>query len=402
MSRRHIHLDPLGGIAGDMFVAAMLDAFPHCREQVFADIAAVLPHEAGVVRLTPVLKNGIAACHFALDETHLTHHHAHDHQHAIASDYPAIRALIDNAQLSGTSASHALEILKIIAVAESKIHGVPLEDVHFHELAAWDSLMDVVAAGSMISALGGFVETCWSIAPLPLGSGLVKTQHGLLPVPAPATALILQGYPWHNDNVPGERVTPTGAAIVRYLVPPDRLSGRPEGILRTGGYGAGTRNFTDLPNVLRVTVFDKMVEDRPHGTNVMLVQFDIDDMSGEEIGIAAERLRQEKGVLDLLLVPAQGKKGRPVTMFQVLIDPVYAETCSRLIFHETSTIGLRQVMMDRMILFRQLRRTDEGLRVKDVQRPDGQTDTKIESDELAPLAGLSNRRQTKVRAERSV
>lgn len=257
MSGKHIHLQPLGGIAGDMFVAAMLDAFPDCREQVFADIATVLPSAVGMARLSDVLRNGIAALHFSLDEEspldpHAHHHHPHGH--SPVSDYAGIRKLIESASLSRSTAHHALSILEILGRAESHIHRVALEEVHFHELAAWDSLMDVVAAGSVISALG---EATWSISALPLGSGQVRTQHGLLPVPAPATMRILEAYPWRSDDVPGERVTPTGAAIVRYLIPPEHLSREPEGILCAGGYGAGTKDIPGMANVLRVMVFDK-------------------------------------------------------------------------------------------------------------------------------------------------
>ncbi|MBK5102773.1 MAG: LarC family nickel insertion protein [Burkholderiales bacterium] len=399
----HIHLQPLGGIAGDMFVAAMLDAFPRCREQVFADIAAVIPGAVGAPHLSDVLRNGIAALHFSLDEklpahshAHAHGHHHHAHEHAPVSDYAGIRRVIESANLSGSTALHALAILEILGRAESHIHRVALEEVHFHELAAWDSLMDVVAAGSVISALG---EATWSVSALPLGSGQVKTQHGLLPVPAPATMRILEAYPWRSDDVPGERVTPTGAAIVRYLVPPEHLSKKPEGMLSGGGYGAGTKNFPEMANVLRVMVFDQAQQGKGEGSAVAVLQFDIDDMSGEEIGVAAERLRREKGVLDLLLVAAQGKKGRPVTMFHLLIDPACLDECSRLVFRETSTIGLRWSMLDRIVLPRQMRRSAEGLRLKEVRRPDGSVTAKIESDELESLAGLALRRQTKAAAE---
>ncbi|MCJ7838424.1 MAG: LarC family nickel insertion protein, partial [Burkholderiales bacterium] len=348
---------------------------------------------------------GIAALHFSLDEklpahshAHAHGHHHHAHEHAPVSDYAGIRRVIESANLSGSTALHALAILEILGRAESHIHRVALEEVHFHELAAWDSLMDVVAAGSVISALG---EATWSVSALPLGSGQVKTQHGLLPVPAPATMRILEAYPWRSDDVPGERVTPTGAAIVRYLVPPEHLSKKPEGMLSGGGYGAGTKNFPEMANVLRVMVFDQAPQGKEEGSAVAVLQFDIDDMSGEEIGVAAERLRREKGVLDLLLVAAQGKKGRPVTMFHLLIDPACLDECSRLVFRETSTIGLRWSMLDRIVLPRQMRRSAEGLRLKEVRRPDGSVTAKIESDELESLAGLALRRQTKAAAEGS-
>lgn len=435
MSGKHIHLEPLGGIAGDMFVAAMLDAFPLHRERVLADVFAVLPLAAGEARLTRVLKNGIGALHFSLDSpdepasadgsvdsgieaesssqnkrpryvpiaksqllSSPRHHHAHGN--AAAGDYAGIKTLIESAKLSGSTATHALAILEIIARAESDIHCVPLENVHFHELAAWDSLMDVVAAGSLISAIG---TASWSISALPLGQGQVRTQHGLLPVPAPATIRILEGYQWRSDNIAGERVTPTGAAIVRYLMPPKPSSAKPAGVLCANGYGAGSRNFAEMPNVLRVLVFDAATEETPARTagTVAVIQFDVDDMSGEEIGIATERLRKTPGVLDLLLVPAQGKKGRPVTMFQLMTDLAQLESCCDSIFLETSTIGLRWCVTERRVLPRKERITHDGLRLKEVQRPDGKVTTKIESDELDSPAGLGERRRIKATAEGS-
>jgi len=214
--------------------------------------------------LKQVLKNGIAALHFSLEETSPPGAHAHasvvpdSHRHSHGSfssgDYGGIRKRIEGARLSESTVLHALAILEILARAESHIHNVALEDVHFHELAAWDSLMDVVAAGSLISALDG---AAWSISALPLGSGQVETRHGLLPVPAPATMRILEAYEWRSDNIPGERVTPTGAAIVRHLVAPEQSLNLPEGTYRAGGYGAGTRDFREIANVLRVMVFEK-------------------------------------------------------------------------------------------------------------------------------------------------
>ena len=427
MPGRVVHLEPLGGIAGDMFVAAMLDAFPDHREQVVADVRAVLPAQIGEVQLKQVLKKGILALHFSLNDFSLatsttsdddarvsghakryspalpqdspfrriTHHHAKPS--ASVSEYAKIRKLIQDANLSGSTAVHALAILEILARAESHIHHISLENVHFHELAAWDSLMDVVAAGSMISAIG---DVTWTISALPLGSGQVRTQHGLLPVPAPATVRILEGYPWRSDHHAGERVTPTGAAIVRYLVPPSALSLKPAGILAASGYGAGTKDLPDLANVLRVVVFD--IDREKSATPkeaVAVVQFDVDDMSGEEIGVAAERLRQTPGVLDLLLIPAQGKKARPVTMFHLLIDPEQRERCCDLIFLETSTIGVRWSVMNRVVLPRKERRTPDGLRLKDVLRPNGNLTSKLESDELDSLTDLASRRRIKGIAE---
>lgn len=420
---RHIHLQPLGGIAGDMFVAAMLDAFPELAARVFADVAAVLPASAGSARLARVARHGITASHFSLAEPGdgtaageeapagaATRRYRRRPQagavfaagaHAAAAGpqpgtYRVLRQTIEAAALSAGSAGHALGILRVLAEAEAAIHGVAIDDVHFHELAAWDSLMDVVAAGSVISGLGA---ATWSADPLPLGGGHVSTQHGPLPVPPPATARILQGYPWHSDGIDGERVTPTGAAIVRYLVAAETMSRRPDGILLATGYGAGTRELPGLANVLRVMAFAPPAASARPEPRVAVVQFDIDDMSGEEIGVAADRLRGLPGLLDLLLVPAQGKKARPVTMFQLLVAPEAVPRCADAIFAETSTIGLRWSVCERLTLPREVLAVGDGGRVKQVRRPGGRLTRKAESDDLRAIDGLAARRASKSRRE---
>jgi uncharacterized protein (TIGR00299 family) protein len=406
--QRHIRLQPLGGIAGDMFVAAMLDAFPEFVERVLADVSAVLPTEAGAARLDRVSKNGIAALQFSLAGASPAPHPpaveraaaggtvAHSAAPHHLGTYKALRGAIEAARLSGTAAAHALGILLVLAEAEAAIHGVPVDEVHFHELADWDSLMDVVAAGSVISAVG---EASWSVDALPLGGGQVKTQHGWLPVPAPATASLLQGYAWRSDGIDGERVTPTGAAIIRHLVAPGTAQAAPEGTLAASGYGAGTKHFPALANVLRVMAFEAPPATETGRDVAASVQFDIDDMTGEEIGVAAERLRGVAGVLDLALVAAQGKKGRPVTMFHLLAEAAALQRCCDAIFAQTSTIGLRWTLCERRILPRSVREPGEGLRVKEVRRPDGRMTRKVESDDLQALDGLQERRAAKMRYE---
>ena len=165
--------------------------------------------------------------------------------------YTEIMARIAAAALAPGTAQHAEAILTILGEAEARIHNVPLADVHFHEIADWDSLADVVGAGSVIAALG---DAVWTVSDLPRGGGLVRTQHGLLPAPAPATAAILSGYRWRDDGVGGERVTPTGAAIVRHLATFSGDFGARR--LAATGTGAGTRELPGMPNILRALVFD--------------------------------------------------------------------------------------------------------------------------------------------------
>lgn len=422
---RRIHLDAVGGVAGDMFVAALLDAFPDLRERVMHDAHAVLPEgvgapvlsegESGAVR---ALRFGLAAGDGTASAAHgPSHSHAHVHSHGhghhqhhgdinVAADvekpaknmpshagtYPDMRARIANASLHPGTAAHAGAILAIIARAEAAIHRVAIEDVHFHEIADWDSLLDVVAAGSLAAALDGAE---WTVSPLPLGGGLVKTQHGLLPVPAPATAAILEGFDWRDDGVAGERVTPTGAAILRHLARPGRPAG---GRLAASGTGTGTRTLPGLPNVLRALVFEAAPADAYDSDTVAAIAFEVDDMTGEEIGTAAERLRAVPGVLDVSLGQLFGKKGRPATSFRLLARPESTDAVARACFEQTSTIGLRLTEEHRLTLARAAGEA-AGVPVKRVARPGGAT-VKAESDALTG-ATLAERRAAKRRAERA-
>lgn len=406
----HIHLDAVGGIAGDMFVAALLDAFPDLVERVMADLAAVLPAEAGRPLLSEGHSGGIRALRFRLGEenaplagappTHDNDDHAHAHFHAQqrhGGSFADMAARIRRASLSEGTADGAVAILALIARAESRIHGVPIEHVHFHEIADWDSLMDVVAAGSIAAALPG---AAWTVSELPRGGGVVRTEHGLLPAPAPAAVAILEGFGWRDDGVPGERVTPTGAAILRHLVrEPERKA---QGRLAACGNGAGTRDLPGIPNILRALVFSEVAAGSS-SDRVAVLSFDIDDMTGEEIGVAAEKLRALDGVRDLAIAALLGKKGRPLHAFRLLVAPEALDAVKRRCFAETSTIGLRWHVEERDLLERRSRRAPDhnsGIRVKDAVRPDGSITSKAESDDLQPVGDFAERRATKARSER--
>ncbi|MDE1570444.1 LarC family nickel insertion protein [Aquabacter sp. P-9] len=442
----HIHLDPVGGIAGDMFVAALLAARPDLKPRVLADVAAVLPPGVGEARIAEVVNGGIAALHFSLagpgeDPAHGMHHashsshshaqasaggdgmgeshsrsfshchsHAHSHSHAYAhaeahqhahphasprphapapsGTFADMRARIRDARLNPGTADAAIAILTVLAEAEARMHRMPVEAVHFHEIGDWDSLMDVVAAGSIAAALPG---ATWSLSPLPLGGGMVKTAHGLLPVPAPATLEILTGFPWRDDGVEGERVTPTGAAILRHLMG-DAPAARPAlASLKAVGYGAGTRSLPGLPNVLRASLFETSREAaRPD--LLVDIAFDIDDMTGEEMAHAADLLRATTGVRDLRLVPGLGKKGRPLTTFALLCEEGRVDAISEAVFLQTSTLGLRFHRVERRVLARTHGHAADGRPVKHATRPDGQVTAKVEADALSGLSTLAARR----------
>ncbi len=383
-----VHLDAVGGIAGDMFVAALLDAFSSLQSRVLADSRAVLP-DGCEGQLSETRNGGLRGLRFGLvgAPPHDDHHHG-------SGGFLDMVARIRAARLSDGTAGRAEAILTLIAEVEAAIHQVPVEAVHFHEIADWDSLLDVVAAGSIAAALP---SAEWTVSPLPRGGGMVRTQHGLLPVPAPATAALLTGFAWHDDGVGGERVTPTGAAILRHLV--GRDGGPRPGRLASVGTGAGTRTLPGIPNVLRALVFESAVG-VPAREAITELAFEIDDMTGEEIAVAADRLRAVDGVVDLTIAQVQGKKGRVMQSFRLLVRPDRADAVADRCFLETSTIGLRLADVRRLVLPRRLataRPDGVPVGIKTVQRAGGAS-TKAESDDLSGDS-LDARRRLKWRAE---
>jgi len=402
---RHIHLDPLGGVAGDMFAAAMLDCFPEHRE----DVIQAAQHLSGVAcRLLDHNDGTLTGARFEVDEP--VHHHGHHHHHTLGHhthEHPDthgqhrhwrdIRAVIEASDLTPMARHHALGIFTCLADAEARVHGVAVDEVLFHEVGAADSIADIVAAGWMIAAIG---PATWSISALPIGSGRVNTAHGPMPVPAPATALLLEGLATHDDGIQGERVTPTGAAILRHL----RIGTgrRPAGVLRHSGYGFGTKTLPGLSNCLRVLAFD--MEGAASGAEhreLAVVSFEIDDQSGEELAAGLDRLRELDGVHDVIQMAAFGKKGRLAVHVQVLARPDALDDVVAACFCETTTIGLRTHIVQGRALSRRfvdVPLDDGSVSVKLVERPHGVTG-KAEADNLAGVAGQAARTRMRRKAE---
>ena len=387
-----IHLDAVGGIAGDMFVAAMVDALPALEAAVLQAVAAVKPADRALPAFSAATSGALAARRFGC-----TTPYAHARDAHAGTSHRALRERIAGAPLAADVRDHALALLASLAEAEARVHGIAVDAVHFHELADWDSLLDVVAAGAIAARLAG---ARWSASSLPRGGGTVRTAHGTLPVPAPATVALLGGYRWHDDGVAGERVTPTGAAILRHLVPAAACgAGGGAGRLVGSGCGAGTRTLPGVPNVLRALVFaaaDTVTDDA-----VTTVEFDVDDMTGEELALAADRLRAVDGVVDVSLAARSGKKGRPLTEFRVLARPHAAEAAIAACFGETSTIGLRVRDERRRVLARdEVAAGAPPVPVKRVRRPDGTRTAKAAHDGVGEVAGLAARRRARTDAER--
>lgn len=416
----HIHLDAVGGVAGDMFIAALLAMRPQDLSlAVDAARAAGLP--AGwSIDLKSAKADGFAGSRFVVsgpakaDHHHDHpdavghHHHHHDepgHHHAHVDHHHEhvrhrdIIALIDRSALAPGVKSRAKAIFALLAEAEAEVHGVDALNVAFHEVADWDSVADIVAAAALIERLGP--QTGWSVSSLPLGSGRVKTAHGLLPVPAPATALLLRGFRTHDDGIAGERITPTGAAILSHLRPLQEA--RPSGRLVASGAGFGTKRLPGLPNMLRALAFEKTdAASALDRDEVALLAFEIDDQTAEDLAVALERIRGLDGVLDALQHPAFGKKGRMLAGVQVLCRPDIAEVVAAACLSETTTLGVRVQTVGRRLLKREhgVAPVNGGdVRVKTATRPDGRRTAKAEMDDLAHRDGRDGRTAARAAAE---
>lgn len=420
-----IHLDPLGGIAGDMFAAAILDLRPDLQEGLGRALAScplldhveveLVAHNDGILtgkrfivrRYGCQAEDDVAGHHHhhahahAHEHEHHHHHHDDDHDHSDHhhehADWRLIREALAASDLDAEAVRHAIGIFTLLAAAEAKVHGVAPEDVRFHEVGAWDSIADIVAAGWLIARLGA---ARWTVGSLPLGGGRVRTAHGLLPVPAPATALLLQGFQTIDDGIGGERVTPTGAAIVSYLcrsaeasVGPRRLTG--------SAHGFGTKRLPGVSNCLRLLAFETNETTVLTASRVAVLECEIDDQTSEDLAQAIETLRAGKGVLDVVQAPVFGKKGRMMTHLRVLAEEHAQDEVAAMIFEETTTIGLRRSIVQRSVLRREASTIESDgrtLRLKIVERPSGRT-AKVEADDLADVAGNGARNDLRRAAE---
>jgi pyridinium-3,5-bisthiocarboxylic acid mononucleotide nickel chelatase len=380
----HLHLEPIGGVAGDMFIAAMLDAFPHFTDGLLGAIGSVGLPPTVSCSLVEHHDHGLVGHRFRVQEVPARHRsivaaQTSAHRHVSLRE---ICERLDRSSLPEGVSRRAKDIFWLLAEAEAAVHRVDVLDVSFHEVGAWDSIADIVGAAYLVEALGG---ASWSIDSLPLGRGRVRCEHGQLPVPAPATARLLQGLVVHNDGIEGERVTPTGAAIVRYL----KCASEHDGLHRRlvgSGVGFGTRRLPGISNVLRVLVFDDATAVRRD--QVTVVAFEVDDQSNEDLAAALQRLREYEGVLDVMQISGYGKKGRNVVHVQILVRPEHAEALVERCFEETTTIGIRYQATPRIALDRKAATVTvagQPLGVKIVRRPDGSRSAKAEMDDIARL-----------------
>jgi len=311
-----------------MLVGALADAGAN-REAIVAAIASL--ETGAAVSFNPVKRCGIGATKFHVDvqETHAHRHLSH------------IVKMIEKAEIRARARQDAVAIFRKLGEAEAQVHQIPLEKVHFHEVGAADSIADIVGAAVALDSLDVSTVSC---SPVNVGSGTVTTEHGLLPVPAPATALLLAGVPVYSRGPAVELTTPTGAAVAATLaqsfgvLPPMKLA-------RTG-YGAGSHDFTSHANVLRVLLGQPT--DAAEALTVSVIEANIDDLNPQVLAYATERLLAA-GALDVTLQPILMKKGRAGHLLRVIAKPEHREAIAQLVFAETSSLGLRIYTAERRV-----------------------------------------------------
>ncbi|HYC54482.1 MAG TPA: nickel pincer cofactor biosynthesis protein LarC [Candidatus Binatia bacterium] len=372
------------GIAGDMTVAALLDAG---RIDV-ADLGralSALPVSGYALEARRVEVSGVPALHFLVQVEH-AHHQPHRH-------WSDIRRMLDQARARGISAGtheRAMTIFETLARAEAEVHQVDVDHVHFHEVGAVDSIVDIVGAAWCLDVLN--TEACF-VGSIATGSGYVVTEHGRLPVPAPATALLLRGFDVVLGDGKGELVTPTGAAILAAMARPLRPSFR----LDRSGAGAGTKRLEDRPNILRVFLGD--AEERSD-ESLVLLEADIDDMTPAALSHACETLRG-LGARDVTVTATQMKKGRLGMRLGVLCDLGLLDALARAMLMESSTLGVRYRTVARHVLTRRIEvvQTAMGqIAVKIGVRPDGSETAEPEFEDVSRTATASGKPFAEVRA----
>jgi pyridinium-3,5-bisthiocarboxylic acid mononucleotide nickel chelatase len=368
-----LYFDCFSGAAGDMILGSLIDAGVPLDEVRRA--LGSLAIDPDVVWTDRVVRAGITATKFRVKgEDDGEHHHAHRH-------LKAVYKLIDGSALSDSGKSRAKALFERLGAAEAAIHGTTMEKVHLHEVGALDSVIDIVGCVFALEWLG--VDDIVS-SPLNVGSGTIKVAHGLYPVPAPATTRLLQGVPIYAGPQQTELVTPTGALLVSSYA--TSYGPLPAMRLQRVGYGAGTRDFGETPNVLRVLIGE--ADNAAALTTVVVIECEIDDMNPQIFGVLMDRLLAE-GALDVFYTAVQMKKNRPGTLLTIIAPPDRREPLTSIVFGETTSIGVRFREMARECLEREAVTVDTPLgpvRVKVARRNGHVLNASPEFDDCARLA----------------
>jgi pyridinium-3,5-bisthiocarboxylic acid mononucleotide nickel chelatase len=379
MMTRIAILDPMSGIAGDMCLGALLDV--GLPEAFVRDLPKTLGIADIGVSITTVMRGQIASK--KVDFTVPPQPHGRHLKH--------IKAIVEATPAPDAVKAKALQAFTLITECEAAIHGTTVERVHLHEVGSVDAILDIVGTIWGLEQLGVEHVYCGTI---PLGDGFVDTQHGRMAVPTAATLRLLEGLPVRpGPEGSGELVTPTGAALVRVLSegpPPSEF------VPVRSGFGAGTKDFKDRANALRIWLADAELSPRSPAAareSLVVLAADVDDATGEHLAAVAEILR-DGGALDVVLLPVLMKKGRPGTRIEVLADPAMATSLEQLLLRESTTIGVRRYPVERTALPRESREvTVYGQRValKLVTLPDGSVRAKPEFDDVKRAAATTGR-----------
>jgi pyridinium-3,5-bisthiocarboxylic acid mononucleotide nickel chelatase len=327
------YIDAFSGISGDMTVGALLDAGAD-----FEALNAALTSlgTGATFRFEPTKRRGIAAGKFHVDGTDSK---AHRHLHHIET-------MIGDSTLPDAVKTNATAVFRRLALSESKMHATTIEKVHFHEVGAVDSICDIVGACFCLDNLGVEAIHCSAIN---VGSGTVRTEHGILPVPAPATADLLIGKPVYSRGPEVELTTPTGAALVSTLA--GGFGPMPPMSILSAGYGAGDKDFPEHANVVRVLIGN--TTGASESTTVVVMETNIDDSTPELLGYAMEKLL-EAGALDVSFTPIQMKKNRPGSKLTVVAEPDKREALAEIVLRETSSLGVRMYNAERRVQSRRI------------------------------------------------
>jgi uncharacterized protein (TIGR00299 family) protein len=365
--------DLIGGASGDMFVAALLDlGFP--LDTLKAELKRI-----------PSLKYRLETGTKQLSAIRATRFRVLTGKTEPERTWEEIRRVIDRSALAAEIKERAIAIFSRLAEAEGKIHGVAPKRVHFHEVGATDSIVDIVGAAIGIHYLniGSFY-----FSRIPLGRGVTGSRHGPLPLPGPATLELLKGLPVEFVDLDGETVTPTGAAIIATLG--SHFGATQRMTVDKIGYGAGTKEFPDRPNVLRLVLGRESAA--LERDEMVVIETNIDDMNPELYDYVLDRLLAA-GARDVFLSPIQMKKNRPGTLLRIIAEPELREKMAEIVFSETTTIGLRYYPVKRVILKRGAGRVKTRfgtVEVKIIEEPDGTKRATPEYDDLKRIAAKKN------------
>jgi uncharacterized protein (TIGR00299 family) protein len=334
---RTLYFDCFAGASGNMILGALLGLGVEIAELEREIAKLSLP--GVLLKVTKVDRSGISAVHVEVKSSD-----EKDHRHL-----SYIERIIDGSGLSDSVMSRSKAIFRRLAEAEAKIHGIDIDHVHFHEVGAVDAIVDVVGACVGFEKLGIERFVCSKIN---VGSGFVQMEHGRYPVPPPAVSELLQGLPVFSNEIEGELITPTGAAIISTVC--EAYGHLPEMELEVSSYGAGTRTYEDFPNVLRLLMGNSV----PESPNVsmdtlLLIETNLDDVSPQILGYVMEQAL-DVGALDVWFTPIQMKKNRPATMISVLCPKDSRATITELLYRETTTLGLRVREVTRECLPREI------------------------------------------------